>query len=107
MFGEVAHPGYFALRSDVPITEAIMEAGGPTASADLQRSIVRRGAQEYRSSDDTRQAITGGLTLDQLGLSAGDELVIGRQRAGLGGSFLPWLGAVASVVTIFVALHHR
>jgi protein involved in polysaccharide export with SLBB domain len=105
--GQVVRPGYFAVRSDIPITEAIMLAGGPTGAADVQRSTVRRGTQEYRSPTDTREAISRGLTLDQFGLSAGDELVVGKERGGIGSSFLPWVGAAASLVTVFVALHRR
>jgi len=106
VLGEVAHPGYFALRSDVPIADAIMIAGGPTATADVERSMIRRGNTEFRSADETRQAISRGLTLDQFGLAAGDEIVIGRRRDVLGGSVMPIMGALASVAAIFVALHH-
>lgn len=107
VLGEVARPGYFAMRSDVPITDAIMQAGGPTVSADVERSVVRRGSHEYRSADETREAVAKGLTLDQFGLSAGDELVIGRQRQLLSGGTSAVLGAIASLSAIFFAVHHR
>jgi protein involved in polysaccharide export with SLBB domain len=107
ILGEVARPGYFAFASDLPITDAIMGAGGPSATADLERSVVRRGNQEYRSAKDTREAIAGGLTLDQFGLSAGDELVVGRRRELLNPSVIGVVGVAASLMTIFVALHHR
>lgn len=106
VLGEVARPGYFALRSDVPLADVIMMAGGPTASADVERSMIRRGSTEFRSADETRQAISKGLTLDQIGLAAGDEIVIGRRRDLLGGSIMPIVGALASVAAIFVALNH-
>jgi protein involved in polysaccharide export with SLBB domain len=106
VLGEVARPGYFALRSDVPITDAIMQAGGPTASADIERSVVRRANREYRSADETAQAVAKGLTLDQLGLSAGDELVVGRQRQLFNATTSAALGMVASLTAIFFAVHH-
>ncbi|HEX9310737.1 MAG TPA: SLBB domain-containing protein [Gemmatimonadaceae bacterium] len=106
VLGEVAHPGYFALPSDVPLTDVIMAAGGPTATADVERSLVRRGSFEFRSANETRQAISRGLTLDQFGLSAGDEIVIGRRREFLSGSVAPLLGVIGSVTLIFVTLHH-
>jgi hypothetical protein len=106
VLGEVVHPGYFALRSDVPLAEAIMLAGGPTVTADVERSVIRRGSQELRASDETRQAITKGSTLDQLGLSAGDELVVGRKRDFLTGAMIPLVGAIASLTAVFVAVHH-
>jgi len=106
VLGEVARPGYFAIRSDVPITDAIMQAGGPTLSADVERSVVKRGTREYRSADETRQAVAKGLTLDQFGLSAGDELVIGRQRQLLSPGTSAVLGTIASLSAIFFAVHH-
>jgi len=107
ILGAVTRPGYFAFASDIPITDAIMGAGGPTGSADIQRSTVRRANQEFRSARETSSAISSGLTLDQLGLSPGDELVIG-QRRDLGGGFILGLtGALASVLTLVVALHRR
>ena len=105
VLGEVARPGYFAFASDIAITDAIMGAGGPTATAELSRSLVRRGTAVYRSSDETRNAIAQGLTLDQFGLRAGDELVIGRRREAIqNGPLFALLGLAASLVTIFVAL---
>jgi protein involved in polysaccharide export with SLBB domain len=106
VLGEVARPGYFALRSDVPLTDAIMAAGGPTIAADVERTIVRRGSQEYRTTDETRLAVSRGMTLDQFGLSAGDELVVGKQRPFIGTRVLSTVGALASLAAIFVALQH-
>jgi protein involved in polysaccharide export with SLBB domain len=106
VLGEVARPGYFALRSDVPITDAIMQAGGPTASADVERSVVRRASREYRSADETRQAVAMGLTLDQFGLTAGDEIVVGRQRQLFNPAASAVLGTIASLSAIFFAVHH-
>lgn len=106
ILGEVARPGYFAFASDTPLADAIMGAGGPTPLADLAKSVVRRGVSVYRTSEETRKAIAAGLTLDQFGISAGDELVIGKQRDINSGTVISIIGGLASVVTIFVALHH-
>jgi protein involved in polysaccharide export with SLBB domain len=103
VFGEVMRPGYFAFRSDVPITDAIMLAGGPTAAADIDRTVVKRARREYRSADETRQAVARGLTLDQLGLSAGDELVVGSRRPMISQSVLGMVGVAASLVTVLLA----
>jgi protein involved in polysaccharide export with SLBB domain len=106
ILGEVARPGYFAIRSDIPITDAIMQAGGPTASADLERSVVRRASHEYRSADQTRQAVAKGLTIDQFGLNAGDELIVGRQHQLFNPASSAVLGMIASLSAIFFAVHH-
>jgi len=105
ILGEVARPGYFAFASDIPITDAIMTAGGPSVTADLDRSVVRRGGQEVHSADDTRLAIARGLTLDQFGMNQGDEIIVGRRRELLSPSIMGLVGVAASLMTIFVALH--
>lgn len=106
ILGEVTHPGYFAFASDLPLTEAIMEAGGPTTSADLERSSVRRGNQPFRSPEETRSAIAKGLTLDQFGLNAGDELVVGRRSGISAGSIIGMVSALGGVLAVVVALRH-
>jgi protein involved in polysaccharide export with SLBB domain len=98
VFGEVARPGYFAFRSDAPITDVIMSAGGPTATADIERTIVKRASREFRSADETRRAVAGGLTLDQFGLDAGDELVVGKQHQ------FPAVTAVIGMATSLAAV---
>lgn len=106
VLGDVAHPGFFAFASDIPLTDAIMGAGGPTATADLDRSVVRRGNVLYRSAAETRAAIARGLTLDQFGLNAGDELVIGQRPNSRSGAILGVVAGVGSLLTLFVALRH-
>jgi protein involved in polysaccharide export with SLBB domain len=107
VMGAVARPGYFAFASDIPITDAIMGAGGPTGTADVGRSIVRRQNQEFRSPGETSKAISSGLTLDQFGLSAGDELVIGQRRDLAPSAIIGMTGAMASIVAVFLTLRHR
>lgn len=106
VLGAVTRPGYFAFASDIPLTDAIMGAGGPTGSADVERSIVRRRNQQYRSSGETSKAIASGLTLDQFGLSAGDELIIGQRRDMSAGTIFGFAGAVASILALVVTLRH-
>jgi protein involved in polysaccharide export with SLBB domain len=106
ILGEVARPGYFALASDLPIAEAIMTAGGPSPTADINRSVVKRANKEFRSTDATKAAIAQGLTLDQFGLNAGDEVIVGKRRELVSPTLLGLLGVVASLVTVFVAVNH-
>jgi len=107
VLGAVVRPGYFAFASDIPLTDAIMGAGGPTGSAAVERSIVRRRNQQYRSAGETSKAIAGGLTLDQFGLSAGDELVVGERREFGVSKLIGLTGALASVLAVVVAMSRR
>jgi hypothetical protein len=105
LLGEVMHPGYFAFASDLPLADAIMTAGGPTPTADIERSIVRRGPSQFRSAAETSEAISAGLTLDQFGLNAGDELIVGRRHEFNTTTLFGVVGALASVITIYIAVH--
>ena len=107
VLGEVARPGYFALACDLPLSDAIMIAGGPSSMADLDRSEIRRAGYTMHSSDEVRQAIAEGLTLDQFGLAPGDEIVIGRQRTIDYMPFVAIAGAIASLVTVYLAVHNQ
>jgi protein involved in polysaccharide export with SLBB domain len=80
VLGEVNRPGYYRLPINVAVTDAIMSAGGPTQRADIPKTVVRRRSQELLSKGAVRDAMVGGLTLEQLGLDAGDELVVGAKR---------------------------
>lgn len=101
ILGAVARPGFFAFPSDMTLSDAIMGAGGPTGTADFGRALVRRGAKEYRSAADTRQAIANGLTFDQFGLTAGDEIQVGTRREFSPGTITAVAGAITSVTALF------
>jgi protein involved in polysaccharide export with SLBB domain len=107
VLGAVTRPGYFAFSSDVPLSDVIMSAGGPTGTADIAKSTVRRGNQQLRSPSETSNAIANGTTLDQLGLVAGDELVIGQHSERGVSMLLGMTGALASVLTLVVALNRH
>jgi hypothetical protein len=81
-----------------------MLAGGPTATAAIEHTVVRRENRQYRSEKETRQAVARGLTLDQFGLSAGDELVVGREREWTR-SIMAVTGVIASLGAIFLVAH--
>jgi hypothetical protein len=81
-----------------------MGAGGPSVTADVNRSVIRRGNQQYRSASETSKAIASGLTLDQFGLSAGDELVVGQRREFGTGSVLAITGAMTTLLALVITL---
>jgi hypothetical protein len=101
VLGEVARPGYYRLSTDASISDALMAAGGPTSHADLPRTIVRRGSRAVLSRRALRDAMVTGSTLDQIGLGAGDELVVSAKRE-RGWAFATQIAAVATGVLISV-----
>ena len=79
IFGEVAHPGYYWTTADLLLSDAMMVAGGPTSQADPSRTLIRRNARQAVDPAAVRTALSRGETLDQIGLHAGDEIVVGRK----------------------------
>ena len=76
VLGEVKSPGFFAMPTDILVSDAIMRAGGPTGQADINKTTIKRGTNEVWSDRALREAISSGMTLDQLNLRPGDQLVI-------------------------------
>lgn len=99
VFGSVGKPGFYQIPADVLATDAIMIAGGPAADVDMTKVFVRRGATDIWPSDVLQEAMRRGLTLDQLNLQAGDELVVDpRKRAG-GTSVLTVAAAISGLAS--------
>jgi protein involved in polysaccharide export with SLBB domain len=97
VLGPVARPGFFYVPSDIPASEAIMRAGGPTGSADLNKSVIRRGTAELYDSRNTRTALNEGLTLDQLSLRDGDSIEVGEKSTGGWAKIASIIGVVTSL----------
>jgi protein involved in polysaccharide export with SLBB domain len=80
VLGAVGRPGFYALPADILLGDAIMHAGGPTPTADLSRTIVKRGKSEVLSRQQVQRAISEGKTLDRMDLRAGDEIVVAEKK---------------------------
>jgi len=100
VLGEVARPGYYRLSTEASISDALMAAGGPTSHADLPSTIVRRGSRKVMSKSALRDAMVAGSTLDQIGLGAGDELVVAGKKERVGWAVATQIAAVATGVLI-------
>jgi protein involved in polysaccharide export with SLBB domain len=74
--GEVRNGGYYAVNIDAPITDALMEAGGPTATASLGEIRIERGSTVLLKGAALQQDIAEGKTPAQLDLRPGDRLVV-------------------------------
>jgi protein involved in polysaccharide export with SLBB domain len=79
--GAVRAPGVYYARRDLPITDLITRNAGQDASTDLRNIVIRRGADVLWSKDDVGAAMSDGLTLEQLNLEQGDEIVVGTRSA--------------------------
>jgi protein involved in polysaccharide export with SLBB domain len=78
--GAVARPGFYAVPADILLGDVVMHAGGPTQNADMHRTVVRRGTKEILSGAAVQRALRDGATISQVGLMAGDEVVVGEKK---------------------------
>jgi len=80
VMGEVARPGFYAVPVDLVLPDALMVAGGATTEARLERLQILRGSSAVVGSAALQTAIARGSTLDQLGVQAGDRILVPKQR---------------------------
>ncbi len=80
MLGELTRPGYYNLPSDALISDALTDAGGPTQNSRIEKATVTRAGATVVKSDSLNRSIAAGLTIGQLGLESGDNLLIPRNN---------------------------
>jgi protein involved in polysaccharide export with SLBB domain len=80
VLGEVARPGFYALPSHALLDDALMAAGGVTQTARINGLYLARTDAPEISNDSLHDAIAERLTIAQLGVRSGDELVVPRSE---------------------------
>ena len=80
VLGEVEHPGFYAVPADVIVTQAIMLAGGPTREARVSELRIERDRAPVWSGKAMQESLSRGLTVNQMNLRSGDEIVVPRRR---------------------------
>lgn len=101
VLGNVVKPGYYYVSADLPLSDVLMSASGPTSEADVAKISVRRNGGVVIDEKNTRLALTQGASIDMLHIQAGDEISLGRQRRANWGVIVP---AVTGLIGIVVAL---
>ncbi len=84
VIGAVGSQGFYTIPSDILITDALMQAGGPAPTADLEKIRIERNRQVIWSSARLRRAMQEGRTLDQLSIRAGDGIIVPERGGGEG-----------------------
>jgi hypothetical protein len=108
VMGSVAKPGFYQLPADIALADAIMIAGGPTATADVDRTQVKRGEDVIYSSQLLGQEVAKGATLDQLNIRPGDQILIGERHHTNWGMIASIVGISAGLISTAVVLtRHR
>jgi hypothetical protein len=106
ILGSVARPGYYYAAADLPISDVLMSAGGPTTEADMAKVSVLREGGTIIDEDNTRTAISEGLSMDMLHLQAGDEISVGKQRHFSWGTIVPTVTGILGLVVVLTQVHH-
>ena len=74
--GAVGQPGFYALPTDLRLSDAVTLAGGPAGGADPGQIRVERGTDELWSFEELLAPVAEGRTLDDLGLQPGDRIIL-------------------------------
>ncbi len=80
VLGEVVHPGYYRVPLQMTLGDLLMVAGGPSSQADMSHLSVQRGQKTLVGERAVRDAMVRGLPLGELGIDAGDEVVLKPTR---------------------------
>ncbi len=74
--GEVGAPGFYSLPPELPIGDAIMQAGGPSNRGIIDGLRVVRGGNIVLQGEILQTALQEGRTLDELDIHSGDQIVL-------------------------------
>ncbi|MEP6492886.1 MAG: hypothetical protein ABJF01_09425 [bacterium] len=100
--GTVGRAGVYYVAADAPLGDLIKATGaGQVPIADLKNITIKRGMSVLYVADDVQSALADGLTLQQLALQPGDEMVVGTK------SSKPWLAILTyglPIVAILIPL---
>jgi hypothetical protein len=102
ILGAVSKPGFYTVRADMLASEVVMAGGGPSGSANLRKTTVRRNGVVVRNEKELQVAFNRGVSLDALNLQAGDEIVVGEKHPAR--QALSYVGAIAGAVLAVVAI---
>ncbi|MEO6864452.1 MAG: SLBB domain-containing protein [Gemmatimonadaceae bacterium] len=100
VLGQVGRPGYYTMPSDVLLSDVVMRAGGPTGNADLSRTVVKRGSEDIIPEDSVSSALASGMTIDQLHMAPGDELVVGEKPTSSFDTVLKVMGVAVPLLSL-------
>jgi protein involved in polysaccharide export with SLBB domain len=105
ILGMVNRPGFYYAPPDLPLSDILMAAGGPNSLADLGRVLIRRDGDVIIDANNTRTAISSGMSMDFLHMQAGDEITVGQGRQIPWGIVLSAASAVLGLVLAYTSAH--
>ena len=107
MFGSLLRTGFFEFPADLLLSEAIMKSGGPSAISDQHNVTIRRGAEETWGRQAVDIALQEGVSIEQLGLRGGDQLVMGEKSQMSATMVLQYVTMTLQVITLVMFFVRR
>lgn len=82
ILGAVGRPGFYQLPLDQSMSDVIMQTGGPTANADLQKVVTRRGTGGAVILDGKamQEALRLSKTVGDVAIRDGDEITVAEKK---------------------------
>jgi protein involved in polysaccharide export with SLBB domain len=102
--GAVARPGYYSVPSDFVLSDVLMQAGGPVAGSDINRSTIQRGGKDLIDKKGVSKALAAGATVNELQLATGDQIIIGEKKRDNLDNLLRVSGLVVGLAGIALAV---
>ena len=107
VLGQVMRPGFYTVPSDALLGDVVMMAGGPTTTADLNRTVVQRSGQDVKTREQISGALASGATIDQMQIAPGDALVIGEKPSSSFDTILKVVGVAVPLLTLALYFSSR
>lgn len=83
ILGQVNRPGFYNVPTEMPLSNAVAMAGGVGLESNLPGMYIERNGRRIWDANDLQQAISLGLTVDQLGLRGGDRITVPKHTNAL------------------------
>jgi hypothetical protein len=105
VLGDVGQPGFYTMPPETLLGDVLMMAGGPGGNAELDELRIERAGRQLYDEAQVQDALRAGLTLDQLNLEAGDQIMLPTGSTGsMLGTALSVIGAVGSISFLIIQI---
>jgi polysaccharide biosynthesis/export protein len=102
--GEVGRPQVFAVRPQTSIAEAVAQAGGATQFGARNRVRVLRKDASGRQREFLVDLMSPEGSSSALRVHSGDQIVVDRRRSFFKDIFIPTLGVLGSMASIYLVV---
>jgi protein involved in polysaccharide export with SLBB domain len=104
VLGAVGKPGYYTVPTEALVSDVLMQAGGPNATAKLLETRIERGKETLWGGEQLQQAIAQGRTLDALNVQAGDRIEVPEKGGAQAQNTESWFRIFSLVITLPIAI---